>query len=209
MIANRTVSYLIFLVVALVLHAWVTPVPAQQLATTPGFEKALKRAQTERKPILLVFLAPWAFPPHRAMMKKTLSDAAVQAWTKKHAIMVAASVDAKKSHPLVGRYAIKGIPTIVFLKPDGTEFDRLTATITKKQFLAFGEGALAAVKQKQEIKKAEVKTARSKASQSAGIYGLQGLINFDVLEGARYDPKSGKLTLRARSAIFVCRQDVK
>jgi hypothetical protein len=54
MIANRTVSYLIFLVVALVLHAWVTPVPAQQLATTPGFEKALKRAQTERKPILLV-----------------------------------------------------------------------------------------------------------------------------------------------------------
>src|SRR5207253_1925909 len=74
--------------------------------------QVLKRARSEKKPVLLDVVAAWC-GPCKLMDRTTFSDPAVVDWAKSH--VVAARVDAEKGEgrKLASRYAVRSFPTII------------------------------------------------------------------------------------------------
>lgn len=104
-----------------------------------SFKEACAAAKRDSKVVLIDFYTTWCGPCKR-MDKTTWKDKKVIAWMKEKT--VALKVDAEEDVELAKKYTIEGYPTIVFIKPDGTEIDRLVGGRDADGFLEDANAAL-------------------------------------------------------------------
>ena len=104
-----------------------------------SFEAASKQAAQTGKIVLVDFYTTWC-GPCKMLDKTTWTDAAViQLLDQK---TVALRIDAEKEVALSKRYKIEAYPSVLLIKPDGTEIDRLVGYKEPKAFIADFNAAL-------------------------------------------------------------------
>jgi thiol:disulfide interchange protein DsbD len=105
----------------------------------PYAEETLKAAQNLKKPVIIDFYATWC-TPCRELEEVTFHDVSVVKAAESDFVMVKVDVT-KGGNPLHERllreYGVKGVPTIVFLDPNGKERQdlRLVDYLPPDQFL--------------------------------------------------------------------------
>jgi thiol:disulfide interchange protein len=106
-----------------------------------SLDEALALAKTEDKLVMVDFYADWC-PPCRMLDSYTWPDPAVQAWLQEKTVAIKNNVD---DNPEVwAKYRFKGIPILIFLRPDGSEVGRLSGFRPPQQFLKDADQLLAA-----------------------------------------------------------------
>jgi thiol-disulfide isomerase/thioredoxin len=117
-----------------------TAMSEDQLFRDIGLEQARQADAKEGKRLVLVdFYADWC-APCKKLDATTWKDEAVRAWLSETAVCL--KVDAEKDEALSAQYRINAYPTLLLLKPDGTEVDRLVGYRDAKGFLADARAAL-------------------------------------------------------------------
>jgi thiol:disulfide interchange protein DsbD len=97
------------------------------VAWTPLSDDLLKEAARQKRPVIIDFYAAWC-APCRELDETTFHDAAVVNQAQNGFVMIKVDVT-KGGNPtherLLQEYAIKGVPTVVFLNADGKECQEL------------------------------------------------------------------------------------
>ncbi|MGA2747664.1 MAG: thioredoxin family protein [Verrucomicrobiota bacterium] len=107
-----------------------------------SFEAASKQAAQTGKIVLVDFYTTWC-GPCKMLDKTTWTDPAViQLLDQK---TVALRIDAEKETALAQRYKIQAYPSVLLIKPDGTEIDRLVGYKEPTAFIADFNAALSGV----------------------------------------------------------------
>jgi thiol-disulfide isomerase/thioredoxin len=104
-----------------------------------SFEAASKLAGQTGKIVLVDFYTTWC-GPCKLLDKTTWTDAAVIQLLEQKT--VALRIDAEKEAALSARYKIEAYPSVLLIKPDGTEIDRLVGYRAPTAFLADFNAAL-------------------------------------------------------------------
>jgi thiol-disulfide isomerase/thioredoxin len=121
--------------------------PFQDLALDQAFAAAKK----DGKIVMIDFFTTWCAPCKR-LDKLTWPDKDVQEWVAKTAVAI--KLDAEKEVEIAKRYHVESYPTILFLKNDGSEIDRIIAFKQPAEFLdeakslIAGKGAVERIKAK-------------------------------------------------------------
>src|SRR5271157_5805856 len=97
------------------------------------FDAASKKAGQTGKIVLVDFYTTWC-APCKLLEKNTLTDAEVIKVLEQKT--VALRLDAEKETNLAKLYKIDTYPSVLLVKPDGTELDRLVGYRDAKTFLA-------------------------------------------------------------------------
>jgi thiol-disulfide isomerase/thioredoxin len=90
--------------------------------------------------VLVDFFTVWC-GPCKKLDETTWKDQQVRDWLSSEAVCL--KVDAEKDVPLAEKYRINVYPTVLLLRPDGSEIDRLVGYRDAKTFLADARDALA------------------------------------------------------------------
>lgn len=98
------------------------------------------RAKSGDRLLVVDFYTTWCGPCRR-LDQVTWPDPAVKAWLDKNAVLV--KVDGEAHEALTERLKVSAFPTMILLRPDGTELDRLVGFRGPREFLADVESALA------------------------------------------------------------------
>ena len=131
--------------------------PAQAQMTIPprSFEEVVDRAQSQQTPILVEVYASWC-PYCQRMQAEVYSDSTVQRYLDNHFTYVRLNADTTGGrHRMNGRtvstkelasmFGGRGVPTTVFLKPDGSPIAHQPGFIKRPTFLTMirfvGSGA--------------------------------------------------------------------
>ena len=128
----------LLVVLVFVAPAWASAEPA--VAWTSGWKAAERRAQSERKPLLVDFWAEWCEWCHE-LDRTTYRDARVVELSRR---FVPVKVNAEGSlgeAELAARYEVSALPTMAFLSPDGRVLVRRTAFEGPEAFAATMEVA--------------------------------------------------------------------
>ena len=104
------------------------------------FPDAIKRAQSEGKPVLVNFYADWCVWCKR-LDSTTLRDAKVAALLSDRVIAVQLDVDGD-GRELSNEYRVDGLPTVLILDPSGREIGRIPGYMPPTGFLERVEGCL-------------------------------------------------------------------
>jgi thiol-disulfide isomerase/thioredoxin len=104
-----------------------------------SFEAALKKAGETGKIVLVDFYTTWC-GPCKLLDKNTWTDPAVIQLLEQKT--VALRVDAEKEVALAKRYKIEAYPSMLLIKPDGAEMDRLVGYKEPKAFMEDFNAAL-------------------------------------------------------------------
>jgi thiol-disulfide isomerase/thioredoxin len=105
-----------------------------------SLDQAKRAAADGRKQLVLVdFYTTWC-GPCKKLDETTWKDPGVIDWLGKNAICL--KVDAEKEAALAATYRINAYPTVLLLRPDGAEIDRLVGYRDAKAFLADAGEAL-------------------------------------------------------------------
>ena len=103
-------------------------------------DRARQAASAGGKRFVLVdFYTVWC-GPCKKLDETTWKDHAVMNWLSEEAVCV--KVDAEKDEPLAEKYRINVFPTVLLIRPDGVEIDRLVGYRDAKTFLADAREAL-------------------------------------------------------------------
>lgn len=100
-------------------------------AFSEEYEKAVKRAFEERKPLILYFFSPDCYYCEK-MEKEVFSDKTIREIIKKK--IVFSKIQMEKRQDLVRRYGIFGSPTILLLDPSGKRIGFIPGYIEKETF---------------------------------------------------------------------------
>jgi thioredoxin-like negative regulator of GroEL len=100
-----------------------------------GVDDALKRAAEEEKVVFIDFFADWC-GPCKEMDKTTFADEKVIEWLSKHTVPL--KVDTDRDKATAQRYRVRVMPTLLFLRADGTELQRVEGLQTVDQLMALG-----------------------------------------------------------------------
>lgn len=118
------------------------PVPAR--AGTPfhdlSFQQASAQAEREKKLVFIDFFTTWC-APCKKLDATTWKDERVAKWLAEKT--VALKIDAEKEAELAKRYRVEGYPTLLLLRQDGSEIDRVVGYRDAETFLSEFEQALA------------------------------------------------------------------
>jgi len=110
--------------------------PFQELT----FAQALERAKEQDKVVFVDFFTTWC-GPCKALDKTTWKDERVIAWLGEKT--VALKIDAEALAQLATDYRITAYPTLLFVRPDGTQIGRILGYLKPDEFLADAADLLA------------------------------------------------------------------
>lgn len=96
------------------------------------FEAACQQAAAGHKIVFIDFYTTWC-APCKMLDETTWQDAAVIALLREKS--VALKIDAEKEKALTRRYQLNAYPTLLLLKPDGTELDRIVGYRESAKFI--------------------------------------------------------------------------
>ena len=116
------------------------------------FDEARAAAEKEGKVVFLDFFTTWC-PPCKKLDEVTWKDEGVVRWLGEKT--VALKLDAEEEEALAERFELEAYPTLVFVRPDGSELGRLVGFHEPAKFLAAAADALAG-KRHSDAKKAEL-----------------------------------------------------
>src|SRR5437879_2800757 len=95
-------------------------------AEEPFADVSLKQAKADAREkdrvVMIDFYTTWC-GPCKQLDKTTWKDEDVQKWLGKH--VVAIGLDAEQHEKTASKYNVHAYPTILFIKPDGEEIDRI------------------------------------------------------------------------------------
>lgn len=91
------------------------------IAWVDGFEDALAKAKEKNKPVMVEFYLEGSGPCEN-MEKESLAHPDVRRLSRK---FVCTKVDYAKHKDIGSEYKIKLVPTLLFLRPDGSEINRM------------------------------------------------------------------------------------
>lgn len=103
-----------------------------------NFTQACTAAKAEGKIVMIDFFTTWCVPC-KALDKHTWTDNEVRTVMLKKAVSIKLDAE-KEGAELAKTYRVRIFPTILFLKPDGTEIDRMTGFRPPKEFLEEANG---------------------------------------------------------------------
>ncbi len=103
-------------------------------------EKAILKAQTENKKVLIYFTAGWC-GPCKWMEQNTFKDQTVVSLVNAQFISIKVDIDSWKSNELKKQYNIAPIPAFVILKNDGTFVNKIIAAQKPTAFINFLNGS--------------------------------------------------------------------
>ncbi len=144
----RTVRYLFAIVFIGAAIWWGMPsekaVAEEGIAWQPYSIETIQQAVAQKKPVVVDFYADWCIPC-KELDKLSFSDPRVIEASKKM-VMLKANLT-KGSDPevkeIIAQYGIKGVPTVIFIGPDGQERSELRINQFEKADLVLGHfGAL-------------------------------------------------------------------
>ncbi len=104
-----------------------------------SFEKALEEAKTQKKVVFVDFYTTWC-APCKILDRTTWKDEQVLDWLEKHTIPL--KIDAERQVALSRKYRITAYPTLILIKPDGSEMDRITGYRPPEEFIKEAQGIL-------------------------------------------------------------------
>ncbi|MBX3396410.1 MAG: thioredoxin family protein [Phycisphaerae bacterium] len=104
------------------------------------FDEALAKAGKENKVVMIDFFTTWC-GPCKMLDRSTWPNPDVRKLLSEKAIPI--KVDAEKNRPLSQKYAISSYPQLVFIRPDGTEIDRIVGFVGPDVFIQSASGPLA------------------------------------------------------------------
>lgn len=133
-------NFLIWFATATLSAVSSAPAPGEEPFTDLTYAEALKAAAQDNKIVLLDFYTTWC-GPCKKLDQTTWNDKKVAKWLAQKAI--ALKIDAEKEKKLAEKFRIGAYPTIVLLKPDETEIDRLVGYRDAETFLSEANDALA------------------------------------------------------------------
>ena len=92
-------------------------------------KESIARARDEHRPVFIDFYADWC-QPCRELETKTYSDPEVISLARRFVMLKAdlTAADDPAVKTLMERYRVRGVPTLVFLRPDGAEMTSLRGT---------------------------------------------------------------------------------
>jgi thiol:disulfide interchange protein len=103
-----------------------SPAPAHAKVDEPfqdlSFDDALRQARDDGKLVMIDFSAEWCGWCHE-LDATTWKDSRVRDWVREHVVPI--KIDVDEEQELAGRYRVRGLPTILFLKPDGSVVHRV------------------------------------------------------------------------------------
>jgi thioredoxin-like negative regulator of GroEL len=102
-------------------------------------DAALAKAKAEDKIVFLDFYASWC-GPCKVMDRTTFAEENIREWLSKNAI--ALKIDAEKDLESAGKYGVNSYPTLVFVKPDGSQVARTSGYLGPLPFLNFSKAAV-------------------------------------------------------------------
>jgi thiol:disulfide interchange protein DsbD len=109
--------------------------PAPPIAWQPFSEAALVEARADGRPVLIDFEATWCLPC-REMDRTTLRDPAVVEHAGEFVTLKADVTEENEvTSALMQRFRVPGVPTYVFLGPDGVERQRLVGFVPAPRML--------------------------------------------------------------------------
>ncbi len=105
-----------------------------------NYDKALKLAEKEKKPVILVFSASWC-PPCQKMKKDVYPSAEVAGFHDKF-IWAYLDTDKKANSKPAGKYGVSGIPHIEIQSPDGKQLKKVVGGRSPADFAKILQEAL-------------------------------------------------------------------
>jgi len=97
-----------------------------------GYDAAFARAAKENKLVFIDFYTTWC-QPCKMMDESTFKDDAVVKWLSDNAVAI--KIDAEAKEEIALKHKVDGYPTLIFLKADGTEFERVSGYIPPEDLL--------------------------------------------------------------------------
>jgi outer membrane lipoprotein-sorting protein/thiol-disulfide isomerase/thioredoxin len=104
------------------------------------FDAARTAAEKQSKVVLIDFFTTWC-APCRKLDETTWKNEYVRAWLRENAVAI--KIDAEREPALAARFGIEAYPTIVLVRPDGSELGRMVGYRAPELFLAEAPLALA------------------------------------------------------------------
>jgi thiol-disulfide isomerase/thioredoxin len=125
----------------LIILCGTTAVADEGLFRDVSLDQAREAATKEGKRLILIdFYTVWC-EPCKKLDQTTWKDEEVRVWLTQEAVCL--KVDAEKNEALAETYRVNAYPTVMLLRPDGTEIDHLVGYRDAKTFLADAREALA------------------------------------------------------------------
>ncbi len=106
-----------------------TGIPAEAIAWSPYSEERLAEASRNGRPVFIDSYADWCIPC-KELDKHTFSHPEVIAASREF-VMLKADLTSNKAEftkAFYRKFGVKGVPTLIFLKPDGSEIEELRIT---------------------------------------------------------------------------------
>ena len=99
-----------------------------------ALSEAVKRSETEKKPVMIDFITDWCRWCD-TLDARTYSDPGVSSYVSEHVIPI--KIDAEKGEgiEIAKKYGVSAYPTIIFIRSDGEEIDRILGYVPAEPFL--------------------------------------------------------------------------